>query len=420
MTRRHYNYKNGPAEIQPHSIAKHRILQSYLAAYYQTLVGGGRRDEFKLTVVDGFAGCGRYVLKGAKELSDGSPLILLRAAKEAAYKINQGRQKPVNVDITHFFIEADKQGCALLKQVLIDEGYGDKLDKSIVLRQSKFEDEISNVLSFVRQKTPRSGRSIFILDQYGYNQVPLSQLRQILTLSNAEIILTFGVDSLLNFANDASFKEQLNRINLPDIFKGRTLDEIKESEHDWRLFVQACLYQHLVVGSGAKFFTPFFIRNNDGHGDYWLLHLSQHPRARDVMTEVHWQNSNYFIHYGGAGLNMFHMNGYDPAFDANLNGQSTLDFVFDDIARQASISLMTDQVARILHEQECGLSFGDLFVDTCNTTPASKAIYKDSLGELLTYKQICIMTKGGGQRFSSQQIVDSDHIVLAPQKSFFF
>jgi hypothetical protein len=40
--------------------------------------------------------------------------------------------------------------------------------------------------------------------------------------------------------------------------------------------------------------------------------MSQHHRARDVMTEVHWANNNYFIHYGGAGLDMFQMVGYDP------------------------------------------------------------------------------------------------------------
>lgn len=418
MARHHYSYKNGPAEIQPHSIAKHRILQSYLAAYYQTLVGGRTRVDFKLTVIDGFAGCGRYILKGENKLLDGSPLILLRAAKEAEYEINRKRQKPVNIDITHYFIEADKQGCALLKQFLTEEGYGHEIGKSIQLRHSKFENEMSEILNFVKRKTPRSGRSIFVLDQYGYNQVPLPQLQQILALPKAEVILTFGVDSLLNFANDASFKEQLNKINMPDIFAGRSLDEIKACERDWRLFVQACLYQHLVAGSGAKYFTPFFIRNNDGHGDYWLLHLSQHPRARDVMTEVHWQNSNYFVHYGGAGLDMFQMNGYDPTHDDNLSGQSPLDFVFDDVARKASISIMTEQLARILHKQECGVSFDELYTSTCNSTPASQVIYKETLGELLAYKQIQVMTADGGFRHSSNRIVATDRIVLPRQMNF--
>ena len=85
--------------------------------------------------------------------------------------------------------------------------------------------------------------------------------------------------------------------------------------------------------NGARHFTPFFIRNRGGHGDYWLIHMSQHHRARDVMTEVHWANNNYFIHYGGAGLDMFQMVGYDPVHDASYLQQSPLGFEFDDVAQ---------------------------------------------------------------------------------------
>ena len=38
MTLKQYNWKNGPDLIQQHSVAKHRILQAYLAAYFRTLV----------------------------------------------------------------------------------------------------------------------------------------------------------------------------------------------------------------------------------------------------------------------------------------------------------------------------------------------------------------------------------------------
>jgi len=37
MATNHYDWSNGPDAIQQHSIAKHRILQSYLSAYFQTL-----------------------------------------------------------------------------------------------------------------------------------------------------------------------------------------------------------------------------------------------------------------------------------------------------------------------------------------------------------------------------------------------
>ena len=101
-----YSWKNGPAKIKQHSLAKHQILKSYLNAYFQTLVPNGQpRNEFKLTLVDGFAGGGLYIHEDTKELIKGSPFILLDAEKEANFTINQNRDKPVRLDITHFFIE---------------------------------------------------------------------------------------------------------------------------------------------------------------------------------------------------------------------------------------------------------------------------------------------------------------------------
>ena len=130
------------------------------------------------------------------------------------------------------------------------------------------------------------------------------------TLPTAEVILTFAVDAFINFASDShATKQILDRIDLPDVLKGRTLEEIKRVEKDFRLYIQSCFYKALVEKCGAKFFTVFFIRTT-GHGDYWLVHLSQHPKARDVMTTVHWNKNNHFIHYGDAGLDMFRTLGY--------------------------------------------------------------------------------------------------------------
>lgn len=421
MPRRQYDYSNGPDRVQQHSIAKHRILQSYMAAYYQTLVGDRPRDEFKLTVVDGFAGAGEYVHEDTDVLIEGSPLILLQAAKEAEFRINQKRTKPVRLDISHFFIEVDRDGFGLLKQSLEKRGYGPEFNKSIFLRQSKFEQELPGILEFIQKKSPRNGRSIFVLDQYGYNQVPVPQMRQILSaLPTAEIILTFAVDSLLNYANDTNLGNALEKIQLPDIFGGRSISEIKDSDRHWRLFVQSCLYRNIVEGSGARYYTPFFIRNKEGHGDYWLLHLSQHHRARDVMTEVHWQNSNYFIHYGGAGLDMFQMNGYDPVYDDVFRGQNTLDFGFDKSARDMSHSVMLDQVARLIREHDQGITFGQLYANHCNQTPATERIFGEVLAKLVAHREIQITSKNGNNRTAAASIVASDHLHIPPQHSFLF
>ncbi|CQR42455.1 three-Cys-motif partner protein TcmP [Thiomonas arsenitoxydans] len=421
MALKQYNWKDGPDLIQQHSVAKHRILQAYLAAYFKTLVSSPTQEEMRLTLVDGFAGGGLYVHSDTKETVKGSPFIFLEATREAEYLINKDRRKKVHLQVDYHFVEPDKHAHQHLDKVLREAGYGDLIGNGIFLHHAKFQDEADSIIEFIKKKSPRNGRSIFSLDQYGYKDVPTNLIRKIFArLPSAEVILTFGVDSFINFASDGKLTQRLlDGIGVPDVFQGRSIDEIKESERDWRLFIQSTLYRSLVENCGARHYTPFFIRNRNGHGDYWLIHLSQHHRARDVMTEVHWANNNYFIHYGGAGLDMFHMVGYDPVHDAAHLGQSPLGFEFDDVARRSSIAALNEHIPRRVYANDEGISFGELFATTCNSTPASAQIYRESIGRLLDEKVVQIVSADGALRRSAAQIKPSDQIVQPQQRTLF-
>ncbi|ROZ76555.1 three-Cys-motif partner protein TcmP [Ramlibacter sp. WS9] len=421
MALKQYSWKDGPDLIQQHSVAKHRILQAYLAAYFKTLVSSHTQEELRLTLVDGFSGGGLYVHSDTGESVKGSPFIFLEATREAEYLINKDRRKKIDLRVDYYFVESDKDAHQHLDKVLREAGYGNRIGNSIFLRHAKFQDEANSIIEFIKKKSPRNGRSIFSLDQYGYKDVPTELIRKIFTrLPSAEVILTFGVDSFLNFASDGKLtRALLDGIGLPGALQGRTIDEIKESERDWRLFIQSALYRSLVENCGARHYTPFFIRNRNGHGDYWLIHLSQHHRARDVMTEVHWANNNYFIHYGGAGLDMFHMVGYDPEHDAAHRGQSSLGFEFDDVARRSSIAALNEHIPRRVYANDEGISFGELFATTCNSSPASAQIYRESIGKLLNEKAVEIVGADGTRRKSAARIKASDQIMPPQQKALF-
>lgn len=422
MSRKPYDWKNGPDFIQQHSIAKHRILHSYLAAYFRTLVRFPGQDQLRLTLVDGFAGGGQYIHSDTRELVKGSPFIFLDAVREAEYLINKDRRNRVALNVDYFFIEADRHAFVHLNKVLHDNGYGSQIGKSIHLKYAKFQNQADEVIGFVKHKSPRNGRSIFALDQYGYREVPKQLIRKIFSnLPRAEVILTFGVDSFLNYASDRALtKELLKEVGVHDFLGGRSIAEIKSSERNWRLLIQSGLYRSLVDQCGAKYFTPFFIRNKKGHGDYWLIHLSQHHKARDVMTEVHWDNNNYFIHYGGSGLDMFQMIGYDPDHDAACKGQGALGFEFDDVARKSSINALSEQIPRRIYENDNGLMFENLFSSTCNHSPASAEIYRESIGILIDQRLIEVISKEGVRRRSAQQIKLDDQIIAPRQRGLIF
>ena len=137
------------------------------------------------------------------------------------------------------------------------------------------------------------------------------------------------------------------------------------------------------------------------------------------MTEVHWSNNNYFIHYGGPGLDMFHMVGYDPDYDSARRGQFELGFEFDDVARKASIESLLEQIPRIIYANDEGVSFGVLFATTCNESPASAEIYRCAIEQLIAYKTVEVISQDGTRRRSAQQIQTSDQIVAPEQRRLF-
>lgn len=421
MPRKPYEWPTDgkPAVIQQHSVAKHDVLRAYLIDYIQTLVASPQQDQLRLTLVDGFAGGGIYVHDTTRQTVYGSPFAFLRSAEAAAEILNRDRQKPLQMSIDYFFVELDANAHASLKRTLIDQGYGARIGQDIHLFNSAFESQATPILQFIAKKSPRSGRSIFLLDQYGYAEVPTAQIRGIFqALPATEVILTFNVDSFLTYASDsAATKKTLADIGIPTVLRGRTLEDIKRSERDWRLYIQSCLYRDLVEACGARYYTLFFIRT-EGHGDYWLVHLSQHPRARDVMARVHWNKNNHFIHYGGAGIDMFRVLGYSADRDRAFTGQDPFGFCFDDIAGESSVSSLMTQLPQLIYAHEDGLSFGELFATTCNLSPADSARYKEALGRLVQHKEIAVVAPDGARRLKASTITDKDQLLPAPQKAF--
>ena len=420
MAKKHYDWKDVPAKLQQHSVAKHKLLRSYLAAYFPTLISSPHQDELRLTIIDGFAGGGEYEHADTGEIMLGSPFICLQAAEEAEAQINHSeRTKKVRFNVDYVFVEKDRNAANYLKEMVHKQGYDSRVGKNIHLIHGDFNSHAHDIIEQVRKKSPRSGRSIFILDQYGYAQVPMPLLAKIFhALPRAEVILTFNVDSFNSYASDTTGHSILEGIGLPNIFEGKSLKDIKSNERDWRAYIQSQLYPHIVKPAGSRFHTPFFIRSSKGHGDFWLLHLSMHQKARDVMTEVHWEHSNTFIHYGGDGLDMFKI-GYITKADERFTQQGKLGYTFDDDAKKRTEEKLHDDIPRLIYADDDGQSYETLHATTCNDSPATSRIYKDVLSSLAKQGEIEIISPDGRRKTSANQIKGEDRILPPRQRKLF-
>ena len=407
-----------PPPIEAHSIAKLEVLREYLLAYFQTLVVP-QQDHLRLTLVDGFSGGGAYRHADTGVEILGSPLIMLEAAREAEARINLGRSKRFRIDAQYYFIDEDPAATAMLSQVLQDRGHSGQVGNQIRVVNDSFSSSANALRNAAKENSPNSGRAIFFLDQYGYSDVPFAEIQAIFShLPKAEVILTFAVDALLTFVSDSpNSARTLQTIGIPEVLRGRTIEDIKNNERDFRLYIQSQLYPALVSACGAKFYTVFFIRTA-GYGDYWLVHLSQHPRARDVMTGVHWSKNNHFVHYGGAGIDMFSALGYAPENDPVVTGQSEL-FLFDNPAAGRSVDALAAQLPRLIRAHPEIHTFGELYSRHCNSTPADSRRFKEALAKLIELGELEVAGLNGAKRRSANAIKAQDRISLPAQGRLF-
>ena len=300
-----------PPQIEPHSKAKLEMLRHYLCAYFDRMAINPKREEIKLDLVDGFAGGGTFQ-DGDKVLS-GSPLVMLEEAEAARERLNsRGRNKTLKIKCDFYFIDKEKPHTDHLHKALTERGY--EISQEIKIETGLFEDNVEKIIRSIREKQPRAGRAIFLLDQTGFSRVKLDIIRRIFSeLATAEVILTFAADALVNHL--AKTPETIKMVAPIELTKSQIHDLIEDRNGvGGNALTQRVLRGQIRNVTQAVYDTPFFIRPAGSRRALWFIHLSRHPTARDVMIQQHWNIQNTFQHYGTGGFGML---GWDTLKDSN-------------------------------------------------------------------------------------------------------
>jgi len=419
MTRQHYKWED-QAKLGYHSLVKHKILRDYICAYVSTLTSNIKIDHFRLALVDGFAGGGKYIAEWNGETVYGSPFAMLDACHEAQAAGQALREKPFKLDTRFYFVEKSKEAHALLSTTLKDRGYGqhESSGNNIMLFHSDFEYSYKKIIADI-QKHSTTARSIFLLDQYGYSEVPQDMVRHIFRqLPGAEVILTFNVDSLLTYLNRENLLafHKKTGFQVEGLLESGLCDKEKRPK-EWRLAAQAILHSNLVNGcfpDGVGHHTTFYIRAVSGHGDYWLVHLSRNLTARNVMVDIHWLHGNHFVHYGGSGLDMYCLRGFNVQAEADMFG-------FDEYAQDATQRNLQEQIPRLItNNHPNGITYRNLLAGQANYTPARDQDLRDILCNQGVRKELVILSPNGKRRRDRTAPENNDIIIPNPQKQIIF
>lgn len=412
---------NGPLPIiEDHSLAKHEVLRAYLINYLRILAQNPNSGGIRVTLVDGFAGGGQYRTPTGS-IANGSPLVLLEALKEARALVAFDRQqrsirKPYVIDAHVHLVEKHTATHAFLQKVIADSADAHAGNTTVHVHKGDFHKKLPDILKDIQIRQKKNGRSVFILDQYGWSRVNLETVRTIFSeLPFAEVFLTWMIDNLVNFLSEEMIDKlnpALQRAGLGEVLTAENLLAIKngnsgdDGDLTWRRAIQSTMTEQIRSICGATYCTPFYIVPRTSRRGYWLLHLAQHLRANEEMKRIHWENNNLH-HPGGPGFNML-------GFMGN-HGQLAFDNRFDEHASRVTLDALREDIPKRVEGLHTPLHFGDLVQLTANETPARFQQLQEAVFALAQERNLIVRTKAGSARRTAHSLALDDVIELPTQ-----
>lgn len=406
MVEKRYEWVDG-ATLEDHSRRKHKILREYFYNYLIVRCQLPQQERFRLAVIDGFSGGGRYVCGAA-----GSPIIFIEELERAAETVNslRGAQGLGAIEVECLLILNDASPDAI-----------ESLKRNIAPYQAANADNSTNLrlrIEFINKPFEiaythikdtlqkwRFRNVVFNLDQCGHSHVERKTLLDIMrSYPSAEIFYTFAIESLISFlqkSNPTLLASQLAYIGLER--SDLSTLEGAMNRNTWLGAAERLVFE--AFRTCAPFVSPFSI-NNPGGWRYWLIHFANFYRARQVYNNILHENSSSQAHFGRSGLNML---SYDPSEDGAL-------YLFDRSGREKAKAQLLDDIPRLISEFGDVIGVGNFYEGIYNITPAHS---DDVHTAIIENPDIEVITPGGGERRKPNTITINDVLKLRCQRTFF-
>ncbi len=262
-------------DAEPHTIAKHRILTSYLQAwapimsrYLQRVGTTGQR----LLFVDGFAGPGIYD-KG----QDGSPVLSIKAILDHTVILP--------APLSFFFIEEVPERYDILKKRI--DNLNTKIDNSdsidkVSVQKGGCESILNPWLDKYDDSSKDLGPAFFFLDQFGYSDVSMDLIKRILKHQYCEVFTYLNWSYLSRFISD-----ETKSATITQTFGGNEWQEVLKINHTQRASFMFNLYRDaLKKKAGAKYVWYFAMGDKHDKLIYWLFFCTNSLRGLEEMKKA--------------------------------------------------------------------------------------------------------------------------------------
>lgn len=253
--------------LEPHTARKHAILRRYFEAWLPILA----TSNLRVIYIDGFAGPGVY--SGGE---DGSPVIVLKAARDHRYK-------PAS-ELCCLFVEADKHRYDRLKAVL--SPLAATLPKNIKCETANttFNEKISRILDSLAEKKQVLWPTLAFIDPFGFKHTPFKTIARLMEQPKCEVLLTFMYEEINRFLSlpnqSETFDELFGTPEWRHAISLATPDERQRAIHDLYL---------AQLRTVARYARSFQMINKGNTVDYFLFFATNHLRGLERMKEAMWK-----------------------------------------------------------------------------------------------------------------------------------
>ena len=429
---------DGPPIIYPHTETKQEILARYVRKYIEITAGATASKpakEFKLTIIDAFAGGGLFRKENTDRHIKGTPLRILAAVEEAKRNVtlirrNHPQLGPLDLNIATHFNDKEPTAVPYLNEVLRDRGY-DIDDTRIRVTEGKFAEQLDNMIGAVKAQQPRAGKCIFILDQSGYSHVRPEHVRKIFDeLQGSEVILTLAASRMTNPFFRSRARHALDKRTGGWDLSEEIIEMLQQEKNNekTRAVILRQMMAELVRETGATGYSCFTLRPFGGNY-MWLIHLTRTKRAsfaRDTMLDIQWKIEEASLHIGGTPTDYL---GFQGLRRTDPEGQELFYFEFtqnerEHLKEQYAQSILKRQLSRKNLSRIGGVRVGDILHETENRTALTRNDRLQAIDQLrlrLEARELEWHDKTGrliAQR-ANRKLKEHDTIHLGQQGSLF-
>ena len=250
--------------IDPHTQAKHQILEEYLKAWFPIL----SKWHGRVVYLDGFAGLGIYVAG-----EEGSPIIAIRTALQHTLA-DRFRE------VVFWFIEKDKNRAQMLQEVIEKRFPNLPNNLKCTVESAEFAPTLESALSNLEREGGRLAPTFAFLDPFGFSGLPMRTVRHLLAYERCEVLITFMVGFVNRFA-----QQQPETVDeLYDATDWRCISDLQDPQGRERQWID--LYEQQLKKHDAIHVRSFRMIGEQNKTIYYLVYATKSAKGMQVMKEA--------------------------------------------------------------------------------------------------------------------------------------